>query len=94
METILISQQNFKTFKGAKLEIKGGTEDFILDSDTLEIESDYSNVSKRYLCEVSFDITKEQIQKLVDQDYEQVIFQCKKKTIVMNRVERIHDEEE
>ncbi len=94
LETILVSGQKFKTFNGATLSFSGGSEDFVLKSDTQEIDSDHSNVSNRYLCEVSFDVTQEEIDKLLAQDYDTVIFQCKKKTVTMNKVQLQRSDEE
>ncbi len=86
LETVLFSGINIKTFNGATLSFEGGGEDFILKSDTQEIVAEFSNVSNRFMSQVSFDITKDEIQKLTKGDFKQVIFKFKKKTITLNKV--------
>ena len=85
LETTIVSVLNIKTFDGATLLFKGGKEDFTLKSDTQEIKSEFSNVSNRFIAEVSFDITKEEIDKMVKADFTEIEFKFKKKTILLNR---------
>lgn len=86
LETVVFSGISIKTFKGATLSFEGGGDDFTLNSDNQEIVSDFSNVSNRFMTQVSFDITKDEIEKLTKGDYQQIKFNFKKKTITLNRV--------
>jgi len=85
LETTIVSVLNIKTFDGATLTFKGGKEDIELKSDTQEIKSEFSNVSNRFIAEVSFDITKDEINKMVKGDFTEVEIKFKKKTILLNR---------
>jgi len=85
LETTIVSILNIKTFDGATLLFKGGKEDIELKSDTQEIKSEFSNVSNRFIAEVSFDITKDEINKMVKGDFTEVEFKFKKKSILLNR---------
>ncbi len=85
LETIIISVLNIKTFDGATLIFKGGKEDFALKSDTLEIKSEFSNAVNRFISQVSFDITKDEIEQMVKGDFTEVEIKFKKNTILLNR---------
>ncbi|MBQ4821062.1 hypothetical protein [Aquimarina sp. MMG016] len=86
LETVILSRINIKTFKGTTLTFYGVEDDFILNSDTKEIESDYSNVSNRFMTRITFDITKEEIDRIKNRDYKQVRFSFKKKSLTLNKV--------
>ena len=86
LETIVVSRLNIKTFDGATLTFSGAS-DFSLPSDTQEIESDSSKVSKQYITKVSFDITKKEIEFIKKEKYDTVVFAYKKKTLTMQRKE-------
>lgn len=85
METIFISKTNIKTLKGSMLYFKSDNGDFELSSDTQEIESEFSNVSNRFICQISFDITTEDINRIQDQDYTAVEFSFKKKKLAFEK---------
>jgi len=85
LETTIVSVLNIKTFDGTILVFKGGKENIELKSDTQEIKSEFSNVSNRFIAEVSFDITKDEINKMVKGDFTEVEFKFKKKSILLNR---------
>lgn len=86
LETVLFSGINIKTFGGATLSFEGGANDFVLKSDTQEIVAEFSNVSNRFMSQVSFDITKDEIEKLQMGDFKEIVFKFKKKKITLNRV--------
>lgn len=55
----VVNQTKIKTNKGCNLTFYGGeTEILKLESDTKEIESVFSNVSNRWITEISFDVTQ------------------------------------
>ena len=86
LEIVLVSPVNIKTFNGATLSFSGPT-DFELKSDTQEIESEFSNVSNRFMTRISFDITQPEIKLIKEKQYEKVVFRCKKKSLTLVRSE-------
>lgn len=84
LETILLSKSNLKTFKGATISFEGD-DSFQLKSDTQEIESDFSNVSNRFMTRVSFDITEEDIERIKNGSYDSLVYTCKKTSLVLAR---------
>ncbi|MCF6307971.1 MAG: hypothetical protein L3J09_08450 [Flavobacteriaceae bacterium] len=85
LETTIVSILNIKTFDGATLLFKGGKENFELKSDTQEIKSEFSNISNRFIAQASFDITKDEINKMIKGDFTEVEIKFKKKSILLNR---------
>lgn len=81
---MILSRTNIKTFKGATLSFIGG-ENFKLNSDTQEIESEFSNVSNRFMTKISFDIAENEIKLIQDKKYEKVLFEFKNKTLTLLR---------
>lgn len=81
LEATILSRVNIKTFKGGKLIFDGETP-LILDSDITEIESDYSNVSNRWMTKVSFVVTKKNINQIQLKGSTEVRFKYKKKFII------------
>ena len=85
LEVVVLSKLKIKTFKGATLNFTGET-NFKLISDTQEIESDFSNVSNRFITEISFNITKEDIELLKQKNYKKIIFEFKNKSLTFFNV--------
>ncbi len=81
LEATILSRVNIKTFKGGKLIFDGETP-LILASDITEIESDYSNVSNRWMTKVSFVVTKKDINQILLKGSTEVRFVYKKKFII------------
>lgn len=52
-----ITKKSMKTLKGCSLDFSSEQLLLQLNSDTLEIESDYSNVSNRWISHVAFEVT-------------------------------------
>jgi hypothetical protein len=86
LETIIFSGINIKTFNGGTLTFLGNDNEFELKSDTQEIVSEFSNVSNRFIAQISFDISEEEIEKLRNGDFQQIRFSFKKKSITMDKV--------
>lgn len=63
MITIIVGAFKIKTNKSAKLTLKGKGFDLVLKSDMDEFESDYSNVSNRFITRIDFQIEKEDVVK-------------------------------
>ena len=81
LEATILSRVNIKTFKGGKIIFDGETP-LILYSDITEIESDYSNVSNRWMTKVSFVVTKKNINQIQLKGSTEVRFEYKKKFII------------
>lgn len=81
LEATILSRTNIRTLKGGKLIFNGPTP-FTLDSDITEIESDYSNVSNRWMTKVSFVVTKNDINQIQLKESTEVRFEYKKNDIL------------
>ena len=81
LESTILSKTNIKTFKGGKLILKGENDSLTLDSDITEIESDYSNVSNRWMTKVSFVVSKDNIKFIKEKKADEIRFEHKKKAI-------------
>lgn len=57
LNIIVIGQYNLKTLEGCELIFSGSGFEHKLVSDTKEIESDFSNVSNRWITRIAFDVT-------------------------------------
>ncbi len=80
MEVHILGNQEYKTHTGAKLEFISKNETIgILESDTKEIESRFSNVSNRYLTSISFETTDLNLDFLLDRKADTILFICKNK---------------
>ena len=86
LETTIISGVKIKTFGGASLVFSQNGSEFTLKSDTQEIDPDFSNVSDRFIARVSFDITKEEVNKIRNGEFEKVQFCWKKKSLTFDKV--------
>lgn len=58
LNVTIVGNKNFKTNKGITFNFIGKDKTYELHSDTKEIESDFSNVSNRWITQFSFDITE------------------------------------
>lgn len=67
MNTIVIGTKKLKTFEGCELDFIFEKSEFKLLSDTREIESDYSNVSNRWITNITFDTTEIEIERLMQE---------------------------
>ena len=81
LETVIICGEKIKTFNGAQLSFSNGEDSFELKSDTLEIESEFSNVSNRYMSSISFDVTAAELDKIRNGEFQEVTFTWKKKSL-------------
>ncbi len=81
LNTTLLSHVNLSTHKGGKLLFTTEKELLELSSDTTTIESDYSNVSNCYITELSFVVSKEEINFIERKKANTVQFHYKKKQL-------------
>ncbi len=84
LNTTILSGVKIKTIKGGKLSFLGAKETFVLDTDDNHLESDYSNVSKRWMTKVNYNIDKKEIDYIRKKRYTQLQFEFKKKTLVFD----------
>ena len=95
----VLSSFDIKTIKGAQLhfynpDIEGAILE--LDSDTREIEADYSNVSNRFITKIDFILSQEDIQFILKPEATQVNLLFKKnkysfKILKEAIIEQLHD---
>lgn len=80
MNIIVIGKKKFKTYEGCELLFSSDNSDLRLISDTREIESDFSNVSDRWITTISFDITNQNIEMITNKEASQVHLNFKKES--------------
>lgn len=78
-EGLFVSNTNFKTKHGATIEFKGKKGNFLLTSSLQEFECDFAKPLQRHVAQISFDVTKAQIKKIQNKEYETIAFKVKKK---------------
>lgn len=78
MDIIVIGKKKFKTFDGCELVFISDNSDLKLLSDTKEIESDFSNVSNRWITQIAFDITTTNIEMIRKKEANQAHLNFKK----------------
>ncbi|WP_420572330.1 hypothetical protein [Kordia sp.] len=83
MEVTILGTTKIKTFKGCTLTFLGDTE-LTLPSDTKEINSDFSNVSTRWMTQISFEITKKDLNYIKKKKYNQIRLDFKKKSLLFD----------
>ncbi len=89
LELTVLSKAKIKTLKGVELSFLGGKIELFMDSDTKEINSDFSNISNRWIATISFDVNDKDIEFIRNKEYK--IVQIKhKKTINFNVTKEIN----
>ena len=83
---IIVGAFKIKTMKGATLDIQGNGLDLLLNSDMDEFESENSNVSKRYVTRIDFQIEKEDLSKFDKTRIKTLKLSTKKKAFVFTTV--------
>lgn len=78
LDLIVIGTMKIKTFKGCEILFEGNKNELKLISDTKEIESGFSNVSNRYITEISFDVTHSDIDFILNREAETVTLKHQK----------------
>jgi hypothetical protein len=79
-EGLFVSLKSFKSKKGATITFKNKNTEFTLPSAIQEFDCDYAKPLQRHVAQISFDVTKAQIKKIQEGNYESVEFKVKKKT--------------
>lgn len=80
--TIVVGSFKIKTIKGATLALKGKDFNLVLKSDMDEFESDYSNVSNRFITRIDFQIEEEDVAKFDKKRIDFLTLSAKKQEIV------------
>lgn len=84
LNTTILSKINIKTLKGGKLIFLGDSEELILDTDDTQLESDFSNVSNRWMANINYCITEKDIAFIQKKQFSELQFEFKKKSINFN----------
>tara|TARA_R110002111_G_C5937194_1_gene367325 strand:+ start:658 stop:1101 length:444 start_codon:yes stop_codon:yes gene_type:complete len=74
----ILSSTNIKTYKGCNLVFETNNKNIVIPSDTKEIESDFSNISNRWLTKVSFIINESNKAMISSGNFESVTIHYKK----------------
>ncbi len=77
----ILSGTNIKTYNGCLLCFSCNGKDIDIASDTQEITSDYSNVSNRWLTKISFIVTPDEKQMILQKNFETLHLQYKSKAL-------------
>ncbi|WP_046758655.1 hypothetical protein [Kordia jejudonensis] len=83
LDTFILGTTKIKTLKGATLTFLA-EEELTVKSDNYEIDSDYSNVSNRWITQISFEITKKDLNFIKKRTYNQIRLDFKKKSLLFD----------
>ncbi|WP_298425334.1 hypothetical protein [uncultured Kordia sp.] len=83
LNVTILGTTKIKTLKGASLTFLT-EEEVTVKSDNYEIDSDYSNVSNRWMTQISFEITKKDLNVIKKKKYNQMRLNFKKKSLLFD----------
>ncbi|WP_298758748.1 hypothetical protein [uncultured Psychroserpens sp.] len=83
-QTVIVGSFHVKTVKGAQLKVIGNDFELNLDSDMVELESDFSNVSNRSISKIDFQIEEKDAAKITNSTLRDVVLKCKKHEITFS----------
>ncbi|MEO5787689.1 hypothetical protein [Gelidibacter sp.] len=92
-KTIIIGTFKVKTFQGAKLIVNGGDFKLELSSDSMELESESSNIPNRNITRIDFEIDHQDISKISRTAIESIEVIAKKNHVHFSIIEGNFDEE-
>ena len=84
LNSTVISASNFKTNKGSILEFNSKEKDLVLKSDDYMIESDFSNVSNRWITRINYPVSEQELKLIYNKGFDSVTFKVKKYKIDFN----------
>ena len=84
LNTTVISASDFKSNKGATLEFNSDTNELFLNSDDYMIESDFSNISNRWITKISYPILEEELLLIKNKKFSSILFKVRKYKIQFN----------
>ena len=94
MQTVIVGAFHIKTHKGATLKIKGADFELNLNSDMVELESEFSNVSHRSITKIDFEIDEQDLTKISKSNIQSLVLLSEKKRVDFSIVHIEYDEEE
>lgn len=83
LDVTILGTTKIKTLKGATLTFLTD-EEITVKSDNYEIDSDYSNISNRWMTQISFEITKTDLKVIQKKKYDQMRLDFKKKSLLFD----------
>lgn len=92
LQSVIVGTFRIKTFKGAKLKVKGRDFELNLNSDMVELESDFSNASSRSITKIDFEIDELDLPKIAKSKIESLELTAKKEHIKFHIVHIETDE--
>lgn len=84
-QTVIVGSLNVKCKNGAQLTFKGKDFELTLNSDSLEFESNHSDVKKRHVTNIDFQIEKADIKKLEKANLKEIALKVKKRELVFTK---------
>ena len=81
IELIVLDTTKIKTFKGVSLTFLGDSE-LTLESDNKEVNSEFSDLFNRWLTQISFEISKKDLNYIKRKKYNQIQLDFKKKSLM------------
>lgn len=87
MNATILGRINLKTSRGIKLTLLTKEYEIEIDSDEKEIESDFSNVSNKWITKVSFVLDDKERVIVENRNFEALEYQIKKATISLVAIE-------
>lgn len=91
LQTVIVGAFKIKTVKGAQLKIIYNNEELVLESDMVELESDSSNVSNRYITKIDFILNESDLPKLDKSLVKNLILTSQKSKIVFSKIEVVEE---
>ena len=93
--TVIVGTFNIKTHKGAQLKMVGDDFELKLNSDMVELESDFSNTSNRSITKTDFEINENDLPKIAKSKIKSLELSAKKEQVIFSiiDIEKIKEEE-
>ena len=92
-QTVIIGSLNVKSKNGAQLQFKGEAFELQLESDSIEFESERTDVNGRLVTKIDFQIEEADIERLKEATLKEVLLKVKKQEIMFSRYESSDEEE-
>lgn len=86
-KTVVVGAFHVKTIKGAQLTIHGNDFKLVLNSDMVELESDFSNVSNRSITYIDFEIDTEDLPKIEKGNIKSIELSAKNNKVIFSIIE-------
>ncbi len=87
LQTVIVGTFKIKTLKGAQLKVIKNNGELLLESDMVELKSELSNVSKRYITKIDFILNESDLPKLDKSLIKNLILTSQKGKIVFSKIE-------